>query len=330
MGPEQALEAECEVLLIDDVCSFLTPRLVSAVKGEGLGVVGVFSPADGSDAKRRLLECGISDVIESDATPEEFLEKVRATMAHRPVETETAPGKGGRGWSVAVTGATEGVGATEVALALARGISGRLDVVLVDLDPVWPSVAQRRDLPLPPNLRPVLDRVLHRPGDLRDALHFVGGMAVVGGVADLGAAAPPSPAEVAMLLDDLGRTSDVIVADLGSWSAAPRAALRSFDALVLVGRADPVGMARLLRVVESAAEVAGDLVAVVNQAPRRPFHEAEIRSELEAAFPAVATVVLPHDRRLTEAAWEGQVVHRGPFARAVGRMARLVSGSVSS
>ena len=92
MGPEQTVEATFDALLIDDVCSFLTPRLVSVIKKSGAEVVGVFSPTDGSDAKRRLLECGISDVIETDAAPEEYLEKVMAALAHRvPVSVDTRP-----------------------------------------------------------------------------------------------------------------------------------------------------------------------------------------------------------------------------------------------
>ena len=69
MGSEQVLASRFDVLLIDDICSFLTPRLVSLVKERGSGVLGVFDPGDGPDAKRRLLECGISDVIESGAEP---------------------------------------------------------------------------------------------------------------------------------------------------------------------------------------------------------------------------------------------------------------------
>lgn len=331
MGSEQALDSSFEVLLIDDVCSFLTPRLVAEVREGGSEVVGVFSPADGSDAKRRLLECGISDVIETDADPEEFLEKIRLTLAHRATPREPEHQEEGGGWSIAVTGTSGGVGATEVAVALAWGISARLDVVLVDLDTSWPSVAQRLDLPPHPNLRTAIDRTLHGSGDPTAAAHLVGRMKVVGGLADLGAATPPASAEVGMLLGDLGRGVDVMVVDLGSWRTAQRGSLRHFDALAVVGRADPVGVGRLLRILKTATELMGsnDVIAVVNQVPRRPFYQAEIRSELVEAFPGVAVVMLPYDRRLVEAAWEGATVARGLFAQAMGRMADLVAESVS-
>ena len=94
MSADQATGQTFDVLLIDDVCSFLTPMLVTILKQSGREVIGVYLPEDGSDAKRRLLECGISDVIESGASGEEFLSKVTATLAHRvdasAIETSTS------------------------------------------------------------------------------------------------------------------------------------------------------------------------------------------------------------------------------------------------
>ena len=41
MGPDQAAETPFDILVIDDVCSFLTPRLVDVVKSRGSEVLGV-------------------------------------------------------------------------------------------------------------------------------------------------------------------------------------------------------------------------------------------------------------------------------------------------
>ncbi len=179
LGPEQPVDATLDALPIDDVCSVLPPRPGPVTNHLVAGVTGGFSLVDGSDAKRRLLECGISDVIETDAAPEEYLEKVMAALAHRiPVSVETPAGSAG--WSIGVTGVSDGVGVTEVAVALARGISSELKVALVDVDPTWPSIAQRLDLPLHPNNRTALDIVSHGSGDLTTATHLVGEMTVVG------------------------------------------------------------------------------------------------------------------------------------------------------
>ena len=80
MSPDQALESSYHVVLIDDVCSFLTPGLVERVRRTGAETVGVYNPADGPDAKRRLLECGISDVVEDNATPAEFLATIQTAF----------------------------------------------------------------------------------------------------------------------------------------------------------------------------------------------------------------------------------------------------------
>ncbi|MCZ6568155.1 MAG: hypothetical protein O6923_07625 [Actinobacteria bacterium] len=325
MGPEQTVEATFDALLIDDVCSFLTPRLVSVIKKSGAEVIGVFSPTDGSDAKRRLLECGISDVIETDAAPEEYLEKVMAALAHRiPVSVETpVPSVA---WSIGVTGVSDGVGVTEVAVALARGISSDLKVALVDVDPTWPSVAQRLDLPLHPNIRTALDIVAHGSGDLATATHLIGGMTVVGGVADQGSASPLSQSEVGMLFDALSESVDVLVADLGPVRHSVQGVLRGLDAIALVGTGDPVGITRLLYSAERAMEQvpAEAMVLVANKTFRWQYNESEIRRELQSSFPKLPLVVLPFDQRLSDSVWAGRLSLRGPFARSMGQMASLI------
>jgi len=325
MGPEQTVDATFDALLIDDVCSFLTPRLVSVIKKSGAEVIGVFSPIDGSDAKRRLLECGISDVIETDAAPEEYLEKVMAALAHRiPVSVETPAGS--VGWSIGVTGVSDGVGVTEVAVALARGISSELKVALVDVDPTWPSIAQRLDLPLHPNIRTALDIVSHGSGDLTTATHLIGEMTVVGGVADQGSASPLSQSEVVMLFDALAESVDVLVADLGPLRHSVRGVLRGLDAIALVGTGDPIGITRLLHSAERAMEQipAEAVVLVANKTFRWQYYESEIRRELQSSFPKLPVVVLPFDQRLSDSLWEGQLAPRGPFSRSVGQMASLI------
>jgi MinD-like ATPase involved in chromosome partitioning or flagellar assembly len=326
MGPEQTVEASFDALFIDDVCSFLTPRLVTGVKKSGGEVIGVFAPADGSDAKRRLLECGISDVIEMDAPPDELMEKVIAALAHRiPVADDVQIVS--TGWSIGLTGVADGVGTTEVATTLAAGLADDLKVALVDVDPTWPSIAQRLDLPLHPNIRTALDMAAHGSGDIEAATHVIGDMAIVGGVADQGSASPLTHTEVAMLFDALSGSTEVIVADLGPLQLAVRGAFRGFDTVALVGTGDPIGVARLLRSADHLLDLVGSdsLVLVANKTSRRRFYESEIRREVQHAFPDLPLVVLPFDRRLTDSMWEGQVRQSGPFAKAVGRMATLIT-----
>ncbi len=326
MGYQQAVADEYDVLLIDDICSFLTPRLVQALRGEGREIVGVFDPGDAPDAKRHLLECGITDVIESNAPPEEFLAIVSGTVSHR-AGSPSRPSSHIRSFRIGVVGPTGGVGVTEIAIALTASLSRSVSALLVDLDQQSPSIAQRLDLPLHPNLLTAVDGA-HHGGDVRDSLLRHHDLHVIGGLAtpDLGEV---SPVEVDALLDDAGASGfDVLVADLGATNPERLAFLR-FNALIVVGHANPVGLTRLVRLTQALAASTGDrdLVAVANHAAsgRR---EQEVRAELARLVPDVPVALVPEDHGLERAAWDGVVLTRGPFARSMGRIASLVEGVI--
>jgi len=190
MGATQCVDTDFDLIFIDDVCSFLTPRLVTLLRQKGRAVVGVYDPADSPDAKRRLLECGISDVIESDASPEEFMGKAEvASTDLRPTRSPHEP-RPRSGRAFAVIGTHDGVGCTEVAVCLAACAARSATTGLVDLDPVWPSVLQRLDLAPHPNLRTLIDVTLHG-GDLDQALQRVGPLSVSGGSSGQGARSIP-------------------------------------------------------------------------------------------------------------------------------------------
>lgn len=329
MSAEQATEAQYEVLLIDDVCSFLSPRLVAVLKQGGAEIVGVFAPEDGSDAKRRLLECGISDVIETDASPDEFLEKVTQALAHHAPPADDL--KSTSTLSIAVTGPSEGVGMTEVAVALSRSISRQIQTVLVDLDPVWPSVAQRLDLGLHPNIRTAIDHAIHSPDRIVQAIHELGELGIVGGRADGGHGSPISRHEATALIDALGISAEVVVADMGPLRQVEGGLVREFDTVIVVGTGGPIGVARLIRTLGDlvAAKPSQSVLAVVNRPGRGAFRESETRGELEAAFDDVPIVMLPFDRKLADAVWDGALVSGRAYSHAVGAMAEVVVRSLT-
>jgi MinD-like ATPase involved in chromosome partitioning or flagellar assembly len=325
MGPEQAVSDHYEVLLIDDVCSFLTPRLVRSLRDLGREVVGVYSPADAPDAKRHLLECGITDVIECDASAEEFVAAATGTLLHRR-SPPTPALRTSRAFRLGVVGASGGVGVTEVAIGVASGLSRHRPTLLVDLDLDSPSVAHRLDLPLHPNLISAIDAA-HHNGRVGESIIESDDLAIIGGLAH------PRSHDLALfeidgLLDEAGASGyEVIVADLGAARADRLDGLR-LDALIMVGLASPVGLSRLVRMVKGLPAVYTDTVVVVNRcaAGRRRL---EIRSELARLVPAVPVVLLPEDRRLERAAWDGTRMRRGPFDRSVGRIATLIDGVTS-
>jgi MinD-like ATPase involved in chromosome partitioning or flagellar assembly len=328
MGPDQATEGSFDVLLIDDVSSFLTPRLVTMLKQKGSEVIGVFAPEDGSDAKRRLLECGISDVIETGASPEEFLRRSNRPE-HRmpPPMGESSPTST---LGIAVTGPSEGVGMTEVAVSLASSLAGEIETTLVDLDPVWPSVAQRLDLPLHPNVRTAIDHALHNPNRLPEAIHVFGDLMVVGGRADGINGTPISRHETVALLDGLGNHCDVVVADLGPLRSVEDGLIREFDAVIVVGAGGPVGIARLIKTIDAlpSAGARQSVLAIVNQLGPNGYRAEQTLAELANAFPLLPALALPHDRKLAGAEWQGNLANGARYRKAVRSMADVVVRSL--
>lgn len=326
MAADQAGNTNFDVLLIDDVCSFLTPLLVSKVKQSGGEVIGVYMPEDGSDAKRRLLECGISDVIESDASPEEFLAKVTASLAYRSDQPPPPQERSPAGFRIAVTGPCEGVGMTEVSIALARSISPQLTTLLVDMDHRWPSVAQRLHLPVHPNIRTALDYALHRTDRLEEAMHRIDELAVIGGRADGGQGPELTRADALMLLEALETTARVVIADLGPVAEPTRGLLREFDTVIVVGEGTPVGVARLVKTISLVFnhEPDGSVLAVVNKTARGSFRRSEIIAEIDRTLPEVPVVTVPYESDVERAAWDGAISMAGRYGKAVAAMSALV------
>ena len=325
MTAEQALAGEYRVLLIDDVCSFLTPRLVQELRGAGKSVVGVFDPRDGSDAKRRLLEVGISDVIESDATAEEFLALCASTARLHPSQPAGDPHRG-NGLKIAVLGPPGGVGVTEVACALAVDLARRRDAVLVDGKQEWPSVGQRLDLDVYPNVMTAVDFMHHEPHRIRESCQqFDGSLSVVAGRA--GSATSPAPSELSMLVRVLAAEFDRVIIDAGSTVHVDL--IRSVDVLLLVGLGSPVGVTRLLRMVRELIEPGYDgpeLAIVVNRVSETSGHKSEITRLIRESVGDLPIVFLPEDKRITSASWDGVAVGRGPFHRKLRRLSRLFDG----
>jgi hypothetical protein len=323
MGPEQAINDDYEVLLIDDVCSFLTPRLVQRLREAGREIVGVYSPGDGPDAKRRLLECGITDVIEADASPDEFLAATVSTLAHRQVPAPAVQHRA-EGYRIGVVGSGPGTGVTELSISLATHLSRHRPTVLLDLNQAWPAVAQRLDLPVHPNLRTALDLAQHAPARLGEAVHELGSLTVVGGLANPGGQMVP-PHEIQGLIDDMGSSHGFLVADLGPLGDAGPPALLRFEVLLLVGSGSPVGMTRLVRCAGMLPTAPGrERVMVVNRVSGSGHRRDDIRAELGQMLPGAPLVLLPEDPRLERAAWDGVVSERGSFHRSVRNVAQLI------
>ncbi|HJR90889.1 MAG TPA: hypothetical protein VJ938_00450 [Acidimicrobiia bacterium] len=331
MGPDDVVSESYDVLLIDDVCSFLTPRLVEQARRHGRLVVGVFDGRDGTDAKRRLLECGVDDVVEADATPDEFLEAIGRVRQLVPTYPELIPervGPSAAGEVIAVGSPPGGCGSTEVALAL----GAHLGAVVVDADDVAPSLAQRVGAPLHPNLRTAIDVIHHHGGEVEGLLTASDGVELVAGLAHGDDWAQLHPGEVEAVVAELATVRPRIVANVGAGLERPllgegrfglaRAVVAGARKIVGVGLPTPVGVTRLVRWLHEARVLAPEaqVIAVVNRVDRSPFRRGEIESEIQRAVPGLPVAFLPEDPRVTEAAWAGGQVKRGPFRRSIARL----------
>jgi MinD-like ATPase involved in chromosome partitioning or flagellar assembly len=333
MGPGAVAGEDYDVLVIDDICSFLTPHLVDTARRAGRLVVGVFEAGDGADAKRRLLDCGVDDVIESAAPPDEFLRTIEGVCRwrstdeiRRPPPAPTSP-PGGR--VVVVGGPPGGCGSTELTVALAA----EWGAVAVDADDVAPSLAQRLDAPLHPNLRTAIDTIQHRSGLLEEAAQTCWGLSIVGGLASGDDWFHLDPSEVITVVDELAAIHDCVVVNVSPGLERPEGAAGRFGlARALVARADrvvgvglptPVGVTRLVRWLSEAHFLAPEarFHVVVNRVGRSSFRRSEVEREIGRHFPAVPVTFAPWDPRVEEASWSGRLVERGPFVRAVGRVA---------
>ena len=336
LHPDDATEEHFDVLLIDDICSFLTPRFVARVRGRGRRVVGIYERSR-PEGKDRLAECGIDVIVDAAADPEEFLRAVMvaaeglgASGESEPTvpevtETATAPGR-----LAVVAGPAGGCGVTEVAVALAfasRG--GNRPVCLVDADPVHPSVGPRLGLAPHPNLRTAVDELEHR-GSAPTPIDCRGVAVLPGGV-------PPRALDgvrPGQVLDLIGRFAgdgtDVVVdagtrlvpAD-GSLPGLAAALVEAADVIVAVGAASPVGVIRLLEWLATLKAVGtrSPVFVAFNRAPRSPYRRGELLEEVVRSFPSAGFAFLPHDPNVDEAAWRGVPVDRGRFVRSVGRLA---------
>lgn len=346
-----ALEEEFDVLIAEDVTSFLTHRLVQELHRRSRNVLGVYDPAEPT-GRERLLEMGVDEVIEATASADQFVRAIGSIVpmagpggigvadAWAPMRAPgIAPGlrrSGGRLW--AVGGPPGGCGASEVAVELARTLRQRgEDVALVDADDVAPSLAQRLGFPPIPNIRSAIDALVHGAGLISDTL-----MPAAGGCFDLlaGLANPADwsqvrPQDVVDVVGEIRRSRAAVVVNVGSQLedlvqhggpdrfGATRGLLVSADAIIGVGLPSPLGVARLLAWVAEVAALAPavPLHLVVNRAPGSWFIRGEVESELRRNLEPGSLTFVPDDDAVAKAAWRGELVPGGPFTRAVADLA---------
>lgn len=343
----EAVDHPYTVLVVDDLTSFLTPRLVEAVHDRGRRVLGVFEPSE-PWGRQRLEELRVDEILPADTGPEAFLRAIEGLGAGVELDRELValvedggpqpPGGSepdGHGVITAVGGSAGGPGATEIAIGLATCLEGDgAPAVLVDADVDAPCIAQRLGLALHPNVRTAIDAVEHRSGTLTGSLQRLPrGPAVLAGLADRRETPQLRPSELLAVLVELAALYRHVVVDIGcrlprsgapdtAGTSVPDAVLERADRIVGVGAPTPVGVARLLA---WTADVRGitpltPTHLVISRAPGGRFKRGELSEEVRRTAGVSGVAFVPVDRRVEQAAWRGTTVGSGPFSRAVGAL----------
>jgi MinD-like ATPase involved in chromosome partitioning or flagellar assembly len=241
-----------------------------------------------------------------------------------------------RGPVTTVLAVSGGAGATEVALTLAGVLAARRErTVLVDADEVAPALAQRMARPLVPNLRNAVDALERGVGSLEESLVALpqrdGGFELLCGLANPRDWPDLRPDSVAEVVAELARARGQVLVNAGpsiEEVTAPgglarygiaRAMVLLADQLVVVAGATPIGLSRLLVWLGDHTDLARSkpLHVVLNQAPAGVFKRGELEREVLRSFLPSSLHLLPADKRVDDAVWNGHTVAGGPFQKAV-------------
>ncbi len=355
MRPEDVLSEQFDVLVIDDLTSYLTRRLVQQAQATGKSVLGVFDRNEFREGEGRLWSLGVDAVVEAQAPPDEFLKAVGRVYVESErqnlgvlddsiARSSRSPDLGAEAGRVTVVGGPSGgVGRTEIAIALAAGWRFRGgSVALVDADDLAPSIAQRLGVALHPNLRSAVDALNHRSGGLHASLAFprhVGVEVLIG---------LPNPrdwielrsGDVVEVVRELAHGRDRVVVDIGariedlSYHGGPdrnglaRALVSAADQVVAVGQPTPVGVARLIEWLADAASLVDhtSFHCVFNRIGKSSFQQREVALEFTRSFQPATLSFVPEDRRVSDAGWAGEAVPIGPFSKAVMALTHRLDG----
>ena len=345
-----ALSSGAHVLVLDSSTPWLTPAFVAEVDAAGVRLVGVYDRSDGGSSRDRLAGLGLTHLLEEAMPPEDvvfLVDRLRPTVEHasrRPVAgAERIPRRSGR---VVAVGGPSGSGAREIALGLAThwGSAG-VSTLLVDGNEVTPGVARRLGLALYPH-------IVAASGRCRSE----GLVGVEAALADrvgplpfdviVGLATPKDwdrlvPHDVVDLLaacrdgwERIVLTTAPLIEDLQRWGdrfGISRRVLASADVVVGAAEPTPRGALRYLDWLADTAQLRAGVLTVLNKVPtsRRAAWQAS-QQLADIGGPLVDEVIeVPLDRLVTAAEWDGVVVTRGKFHKAIAGVARAVDARIA-
>ncbi len=303
---------------------------LAAMRRAGLTTVLVADPDEQAADGERLRRLGADRVVRADELGR-LCEIIGSTAGAAPAPVQATPAAGppapgGPGRLTAVWGPAGAPGRTTVAVGLAAELAARgTSTMLVDADPYAGAVAQHLG---------VLDEVSGLLAAARSAnvgqldaarlaglARRVGDLRVLTGLPRADRWVEVRPVAFEDLLDVATGLVEHVVVDVGFslehepaepfGGAAPArnqmtvAAVRRADEVLVVGAADPVGLARLARGLVEVHELVPDtdLRVVVNRArPSLGWGPKQVHGMVEGFVAPVGMHFLPEDRRAVDRA----------------------------
>ena len=316
-----ALSGMCDVAVVSTDLAGLDADAVLTLQRDGVRVLGV-----GPDERGHQL--GISTMT----VPGQIELDLR--------EPEPVAAAGSSGGLLAVWGPHGAPGRSVVAASVASAwADAGQHVTLVDADPRGGAQAQ---------MFAILDEASGLVAACRNANHgdlaalaaqavsVEPGLRLLSGVtrAEMWDQVREAPFQI--VLRTVAHTSDAVVVDLGpGLDPQTRHVLASADQLLVVGRADPVGLARLVRALHDLASVRSvglaPPVVVINQVrPTSVWSERVVRDAIERLAGVRPDIFVPADfKTLDTAALRGevpaQVAPGSPFVAAVSTLVERLS-----
>ncbi len=350
LSSREAVDHSYDVLLIDDTTSYLTKRLIDRVHLMRRIVIGVYESIRGDVGRSKLLDMGVDAVIDADSTPKEFMARIRHLADQRLVDRDFAeiiadestletgddegvPDPGGRArrpTSITVVSGSNGV--TEVSIALAAEMARRhMPALIIDLDTIEPTLAQRLGMRLSPNVLSAVESLRHGGSADGAPISHSAGFSVVAGLPSPREWEACAPDDVSDLVGEYAATyRNVIVRtsrhleDLSPFGVragrfgVARRVVADADQLVVVGDPSPTGVTAILAWIGDARGLSGAPIHVVlNHCGRSLYQQAEIAEEIGRTFKSTSVVFAPEDPRVRKASWQGEVVAPGRFSRAL-------------
>lgn len=354
-----------QVAVIAEGLPGLDADAVAVLRGSGAEVLAVLDRTDDAVAEQRLARLGVLRRLGRDLDGLE--EAVRAAAEGPPspgrddvtsVEAgdEVASGDAA-GRIVAVWGPAGAPGRTTIAVSLAAELAGRgVTTLLLDADPYGGAVAQH--LGVLEEVSGVLSAARAAnagrldPGGLARMCRSVDErLRLLTGLPRADRWVEVRPAAFEEVLRQARGLADRVVVDLGfsleddgdPFAAAPRRngmtldTLEHADELVVVGSADPVGLARLARGLVEVADRCPDLptlVAVNRVRPSLGWAEQDVRGMVEGFHRRARVLFVPEDRETADRALMAgrSVVELGDSAlrRAVVDLVDVLAGTTTA